>query len=186
MNSVWPCHAVPCLLFSEARAQVLQHMLQSLIWLARCWSLCIRAGVPACLLLHKGLVQMLALSITLHPLHVSAGHLEIAKWLHSQDPDSWFWACGHACTLAARYGFLHILRWLSTAAPPRPDDIGPCTEAAARGRLAIMKWARSASYAWDESTYVAAAAVSLLTCSSLCPVSRSEGPSRLQIVSTFR
>ncbi len=96
-----------------------------------------------------------------------AGYQEIAQWLHGQDPESWFWTCGHACTLAARYGFLHILRWLSTAAPPGPDDIGPCTEAAARGRLAILQWARAAGYAWDESTYVAAAAVSFKCCSDL-------------------
>ena len=89
----------------------------------------------------------------------AAGHLQIAQWLHSQCPESWFWACGHACTLAARYGFLHILRWLTTVLSASPDDIGTCTEAAARGRLPILKWARAASYAWDESTYVAAAAV---------------------------
>ena len=96
----------------------------------------------------------------------SAGHLSIAQWLHSQCPDSWFWACGHACTLAARYGFLHILRWLTTAVSAAPDDIGTCTEAAARGRLPILKWARAQDppYAWDESTFVAAAAVSRCSC----------------------
>ena len=47
------------------------------------------------------------------------------------------------CAAAARGGYLEVLQWLRTQAPPYHWDSSTCSEAASHGHLRLLQWARA-------------------------------------------
>ena len=87
----------------------------------------------------------------------SYGHLDVLKWLRSQDPPC-PWS-DLTCSLAAANGHLHVLKWLRSQDPPCPWDVWACAEAAKKGRLDMLKFLRSQDppCPWSEWTCAEAA-----------------------------
>ena len=82
----------------------------------------------------------------------SGGHLDVLKWLRSQDPPCpWNeWTC----RTAAKRGHLDVLKWLRSQKPPCPWNLITCAAAALNGHLDVVKWLRSQDppCPWSEFT----------------------------------
>ena len=67
------------------------------------------------------------------------GHLEVLKWLRSQDPPCpWD---GRTCAEAAQGGHLEVLKWARSEDPPCPWSRCKCREEASRrGHQHIIDW----------------------------------------------
>jgi hypothetical protein len=69
------------------------------------------------------------------------GHLEMLKWLRSEDTPC-PWDAG-VCGRAAEHGHLKVLQWARAQDPPCPWDEDTCRRAARCGHLEMLMWARS-------------------------------------------
>jgi hypothetical protein len=80
------------------------------------------------------------------------GHLDVLKWLRSQDPPC-PWS-EYTCTHTAQNGHLEVLKWLRAQNPPCPWDKYTCAYAAKNGQLEVLKWLRSQDppCPWDKWT----------------------------------
>jgi len=67
-----------------------------------------------------------------------SGQMEILMWLHSLNFSDLLNGC--VCSGAARHGHLNILIWLRSQNPPYPFNKYCCVNAAENGHLEVFKW----------------------------------------------
>jgi len=70
-------------------------------------------------------------------LAATGGHLDVLKWLRSQDPPC-PWGKG-TCLEAAEGGHLDVLKWVRSQEPPCPWNEYTCCKAAYGGHLDVLK-----------------------------------------------
>ena len=92
----------------------------------------------------------------LYTFAVEDGDLPALRWYWAHEPEDRP-ALIHTVNRLARYGHLHALQWLSAKTPDYVFN-GVCKNAAEKGHLEVLQWARDQGYPWGDDACDMAAA----------------------------